>query len=353
MKLLVFLSLLLPSLCFSATNGEVISIEQQEYSNNKDTVYKIKYYSAGRRLTTVAIVPISTPPINGFPLLVWTHGTTGLDPKCAPSNRTPVYPTSGRYKKYITVIPDYNYQPHSYYTSVHDATAVLDAIRAIQSFSGDVSMDVNNIIIAGNSQGGHVLLKTLEINDQYASEIAFKQAIAFSPGSNALGHLQNMANYYVTHNGHPEVYLVAVMFYAVARYEGHLEEYDRIFQPGKDYRYVKNKCLGELFASQDKFLFTEDFSQRALSYDWDGTVWSRWFKRREGGNFYTNTPITIVNGTNDILTGYQETLELIDRLRAYGNRVWHLPQQGVGHNMVDEPAVQDQFSSSINYWFYN
>jgi hypothetical protein len=36
---------------------------------------------------TVAI-PASNPPTGGWPMITWTHGTTGLAPRCAPSNDT-------------------------------------------------------------------------------------------------------------------------------------------------------------------------------------------------------------------------------------------------------------------------
>ena len=36
---------------------------------------------------TVAI-PLGDPPAGGWPLITWTHGTTGLAPRCAPSNDT-------------------------------------------------------------------------------------------------------------------------------------------------------------------------------------------------------------------------------------------------------------------------
>ena len=40
---------------------------------------------------TIAIPP-GTPPAGGWPVITWTHGTTGLAPVCAPSLDTPTGP---------------------------------------------------------------------------------------------------------------------------------------------------------------------------------------------------------------------------------------------------------------------
>jgi hypothetical protein len=44
-------------------------------------------------------IPAGNPPAGGWPLITWTHGTTGLAPRCAPSSDT----VDGPEHKYLSV----------------------------------------------------------------------------------------------------------------------------------------------------------------------------------------------------------------------------------------------------------
>ena len=68
--------------------------------------YPIVFTSGdGNTFTAVAVtgtvsVPQGTPPAGGWPVVVWTHGTTGLAAVCGPSRDDADGPEHG----YITVI---------------------------------------------------------------------------------------------------------------------------------------------------------------------------------------------------------------------------------------------------------
>lgn len=323
-------------------NGKIVSVAN--WKNKNDMIYHVKYYSQQKVLTTMVVVPLKKTPVTGFPLFVWMHGTKGLAEKCNPSKRGYGFPTFKRDRNFITIIPDYDINPHQYYTSEHAARAVFDAMRALKNIPA-INVNFKKSVLSGLSQGGHVLFKTLEIHQEYAPEFNFLRAIAFSPGSDGLGHLKNMADYYVKNNGHPFVSLVATMLFAVAETEGNLKAFDAIFKKGQDYRYIKGSCVADFFGDgiyrNSTFNFTEDFKRRAMINDWDNTIYKGWFDKRMAGHLKTKIPIIVVNGLLDNLTGPKETQNLVNRLRGYGNNVTHYPLKDHHHDLLTKPIIDE------------
>ena len=55
--------------------------------------YLVHYNSRGPDGSDVVVsgtiaIPAGNPPAGGWPIITWTHGTTGFAPECAPSNDT-------------------------------------------------------------------------------------------------------------------------------------------------------------------------------------------------------------------------------------------------------------------------
>ncbi len=73
--------------------GSILSIAQQDVTNlfpHADQRLLINYRSRGvngEPIVTSAFIllPKGTPPKNGWPILAWAHGTTGVADTCAPS----------------------------------------------------------------------------------------------------------------------------------------------------------------------------------------------------------------------------------------------------------------------------
>jgi len=217
--------------------------------------------------------------------------------------------------------------PHRYTLPRFAAKNFLDAIRAVKSFEPvsdqtDIKIDADNIIMAGNSQGGAVSLITLEIAPVYAPEIEFSLAIGIAPSSDSLSHLQTMVTYLNDNGSHGQIGLVSISFYAVAEEEGRLEEFDKIFHDRVNLRHlVSRECGPYLHEALKSVKFLDDFMRRASTNDWDGTVWRSWFNKRNLGNFKTKTPIIIINGGNDYIVGSIETDDLYSGLKSNGNDV--------------------------------
>ena len=110
--------------------------------------------------------PKGDPPANGWPLIAWAHGTTGLADICAPSVRTRYmfeikYLDTWLAQGFAVVATDYQGLgtpgPHPYMQARPAAYSVLDSVRAVLR---DQPHLANRIVIAGLSQGAHAAFST-------------------------------------------------------------------------------------------------------------------------------------------------------------------------------------------------
>ncbi|KJC36047.1 lipase [Bradyrhizobium sp. LTSP885] len=122
-------------------------------------------------------VPKGTPPLGGWPLMAWAHGTVGSADVCAPSFTS----RSGRDSRYLNhwlaqgyavVATDYQGLGtpglHPYGLTRPLAYGVLDSIRAVMQGSFDVS---TRVVVFGQSQGGRAAFATAVYAKTYAPEL--------------------------------------------------------------------------------------------------------------------------------------------------------------------------------------
>lgn len=117
---------------------------------------------------TVAI-PQGTPRRGGWPVITWTHGTTGLAPACAPSRDTDNGPEhdyiaiirtlldSFVKKGYVVVASDYaglgTPGDHPFLQGVPTGRNALDMLRAAKALEPAIG---KRYAVMGHSQGGQV-----------------------------------------------------------------------------------------------------------------------------------------------------------------------------------------------------
>ncbi len=118
---------------------------------------------------TAAILLVPAKPIDGAPVIVFGHGSTGFAEKCAPSRLDLSAPVSDQdyppqlYRLagygYTVIAPDYagfSYgQPPGYFNAEDEAHAILDATRAAAKI---LSPAPTKYAFVGHSQGGHAVL---------------------------------------------------------------------------------------------------------------------------------------------------------------------------------------------------
>ncbi|NNG81545.1 alpha/beta fold hydrolase [Acinetobacter sp. ANC 5378] len=142
--------------------------------------------------TSLVITPKTAPPVKGWPIVVWAHGTTGVADQCAPSRSKLKVEIEGMITQllsagYVVVAPDYEglgepsgNEFHPFLNLKSEAYSITDAVVAARNYLG--AKVSNQWMAVGHSQGGHAALGAA----QYASRanLDYKGAVVVAPASN-------------------------------------------------------------------------------------------------------------------------------------------------------------------------
>ena len=132
--------------------------------------------------------PIGKAPDQGYPLVVWAHGTTGISNACAPSLSfqnfgNPIAINGLLELGYAVLAPDYEGfgtpTIHPYYLRSSHADAVLASIPAAHQVNKTKLS--NEWAVIGHSQGGHVALAAARA--EHDPSFPLKAVIALAPGT--------------------------------------------------------------------------------------------------------------------------------------------------------------------------
>jgi hypothetical protein len=176
-------------------------------------LHRFEYVTQDRGSTRTAtgfvIVPEVDEPTE-FPVLVWTHGTTGLSDACAPSRSIEDSDSTNFAAAlvlsivssfgYIIVAPDYLGQKslgdpspalHPYLIGEPTAVATWDAVRAAQQLLAQdgSAAEAGPIALWGASQGGHAALFAAAYQPLYAPEQDLRTGVYAIPPGNLQAHL--------------------------------------------------------------------------------------------------------------------------------------------------------------------
>ncbi|WP_084557641.1 lipase family protein [Hamadaea tsunoensis] len=179
--------------------------------------YRLFYQGTGydgrpKLITGSAFVPHGYAPADGWPVVAFAHGTTGLHQRAVPSrtglSRPELAHVDGWLAAgYAVAATDYEGRGvHPYFNGEATADDVIDAVRAAHAL--DRPLD-KRWIVAGFSQGGHAAHYTAITATAYAPELDFRGSVSFGP---AVGLRAMVAA--LTADGHAPVPWVIPMFLA-------------------------------------------------------------------------------------------------------------------------------------------
>ncbi|MFV7442770.1 alpha/beta hydrolase [Acinetobacter pittii] len=142
--------------------------------------------------TSLVFTPNTPPPVGGWPIVVWAHGTTGVADACAPSKAALTESTKDLISKllaagYAVVAPDYEGLGtpgiHPFLNVKSEAFSITDAVVATRNYLLQRNLLTSKKwLTVGHSQGGHAALGAA----QYASraQLDYKGTVAVAPASN-------------------------------------------------------------------------------------------------------------------------------------------------------------------------
>lgn len=124
------------------------------------------------------------------PIILWTHGTTGVEPGCAPSLLPSPFAHVPALRQalaqgWLLVAPDYmglgTPGPHPYLIGQGEARSALDAVRATRQMKG-ITPGAQTVVW-GHSQGGHAALWTGILAPGYAPDVPLSGVAAAAPAT--------------------------------------------------------------------------------------------------------------------------------------------------------------------------
>lgn len=144
--------------------------------------------------TALVFTPKTPAPANGWPIVVWAHGTTGVADQCAPSKQglmgNEVFLKALLAAGYVVVAPDYEglgepggKEAHPFLNVKSEAYSITDAVVAARSYLTGLGKKTNGQWLAvGHSQGGQAVLGAAQY--QSRAKLSYKGTIAIAPASN-------------------------------------------------------------------------------------------------------------------------------------------------------------------------
>lgn len=280
---------------------------------------------------TVSIPP-GEPPKGGWPVISWTHGTTGNGPLCAPS----------RYDKpegeqrlmgafvdagYAVVQTDYEGDGtpgiHPYLVMrpyAHDAADMVRAARELYPSLG------SRWVVMGHSEGGAASIGVAAYAQAWAPELQLLGAVSYAPASHQYGFLHDME---VTERPTVGLIFFALMVQGQAAADPAVRP-DDLFYPDFTGKFpdLQQRCFDQL----DKdFGWMSLIPAEVFRRGADTTALERDLIAEDPGGLHVPVPLLIVQGTLDDEVGVDGTTQLFGALCARGANVDYQIYRGKDH----------------------
>lgn len=271
------------------------------------------------------------------PVIIWEHGTTGLQQKCMPSLAS--IPTMGipalekALKSGWTIIAtDYSFTenngPHSYLIGEGEGRAGLDSLRAAAKIA-ELNLDLNNTVVWGHSQGGHASLWTGIIAPTYAPEIKLKGVVAIAPAANLIDIM--------TKNQSTEKRLGPYIASAYSRFYPDITFETAIRSEALEAaKQITNLC-GFLPASDPAKIseLTKTFNGSSLNFDNNANLLKR--LKENNANKKIQAPVLVTQGLDDVVVRPEFTDAYVSEQCKAGQVIEYLRLKGKDHGTIVRP----------------
>lgn len=321
-----------------------------------------------KEATAMVFVPNTAQPKDGWRVVVWEHGTVGIGDSCAPSNNAfnPRFKTMAESllkEGYVIVAPDYEgLGTAGIHPYLNLKSAANSAIYAVKAYKEQYTNRINGQWMSvGQSQGGHASLGTAEFA---ADDVNYKGAVAGAPAS-SLG--------YIISEVAPKAIQQVLLGEAVGAvpkgtaidiqaellaYAAYTTVGITAYEPKFNYRELFQErsrtvaefaegttgenglCLIDLhnkFADDIKTYLSSNPTKTVLDYpslvkDFQNNATVKQFLAdNQPATKKINTPVMIIQGTQDMAVPYAVTDQLQKNLKALGTDVTFLPVEGASH----------------------
>lgn len=285
-------------------------------------------------------VPKGTPPADGWPVISWTHGTTGMADICAPSRNDADYPARGyvglmneslnQWVKQGYAVAKTDYQglgtpgPHPYLIGEVEARGATDMVLAARQVHTQLSRDW---MVMGHSQGGQAAIYTAYLGPLYAPDLNLVGAIAISPAA----YLSTLIKYSQAHPETPASAYGALMLKSAAAVSPQVDLTKLLSPLGQERaRLVDERCVAQLTGPD---AFGGLSNQQVMRADADPQAFNDVFATLgDSENLRPSVPLLVLQADNDQVVLKQFTDMMVARFKNLDLQVdyqsYHITDMG-------------------------
>ena len=324
----------------------LLSIQAQntDLFPNASQRFLITYRSRGIQSEPIVasgfiLLPKGKAPKEGWPILAWAHGTTGVADTCAPSSDYvggPVHIYQQIAAKalnawlargYAVVAPDYQGlgtpSGHPYMNAQSQLHTVVDAVRTTHYLK---PYKFNkNWYVMGHSQGGAASLAVAAYGQKDAPELNLRGAIALAPGGY---QYEGIAEYVATHS---QIDTSVAAFFPIVLLGA--EAADPSLAPAnlvspemvEILNQARSRCLSELqsdLKQAPKTVFKPNVNLTPLT---------NYLKKQSIENMIPTVPVMVVQGEKDQLVDSRGTYAYYQQICQVGKPIAFYPLKEGDH----------------------
>jgi len=286
------------------------------------------------------LAPYGPPPKDGWPLLAWSHGTSGVATNCAPSlMKSLFYNWEGLYEYvtlgYAVVATDYaglgTAGRHAYLDMLSNATDVVNSVPAARAAVPGLGQ---RWLVIGHSQGGLSSLGVAQLEGRI-KDPNFLGTVALAGASDLEDALDSVLKVRLpVLNG-----LLAFWIYGVKTVYPEFQPKDVL----TDQALAIFTTSVEDGCSAASGAFAALPTQEMLRPDWSKNQYIKKFlERNQPGSQPTFGPLLLVGGGDDVLFTESAGQKIVRRICAAGGRVRRKVYPGLGHDPVVYGSLREQ-----------
>jgi pimeloyl-ACP methyl ester carboxylesterase len=312
------------------------------------TAVRILYHSqnaVGADVATSALVlvPAGAPPVGGWPVIAWAHGTSGVARMCAPSlQKNVAYGEEGLMPMvragFAVVATDYHglgtEGPHQYLNKVAHGHDVIYSVKAAQAAVPSLG---HRWVVVGHSQGGLAAWSVAEMQAT-AKDPDYLGAISVAGGTN-LALLHGLTT---SVDSSTAVYLLYIAS-GIHAVEPTFKPSDMLASPGrKRYRNAVTKgCFNYGYAT---FLDVKG-SVPTLRKGWDrSAAVQRFFEGTAAGTAPIGGPMFVIAGEADQTVPLALVKHTVDLACGRGTSVYYKSYPGLDHDPTMDQTTPEQLA---------
>ena len=337
----------------AAPPGTLISADPVVDTPAGMQAWRVRYWTTsdqGREIevTGMVVAPREAMPPTPRKVLAWTHGTSGVASKCAPSQldffgATPGLTEAIR-RGYTVVAPDYpglgSAMPHPYLGGISTANSVLDAVRAARGIAGAAAG--SSFAVWGESQGGHAALWTGQRARSYAPDLILTGIAAAAPPTDLVENLRSGSDPSV------RAFLTAFTAYSWSQHYGApLSTLGKRSTQGVITRLAQNNCvvLGakpKLGTMLGVLVLRRDLKNVDL-----GRIqpWARISRDNSPSARDPGVPMLIAQNPKDVIVSPAVTQAYARKLCRAGAKLRYMTINGQGH----ETSAKDTAGATLDW----